>query len=205
MSCEYYYYCGDHKCSLAGRYGERITDSHYSSHCKYNGYKCDILKKNKNKTNANTYNPNNKNTNNDCFITTIVCNILGKKDNNKLLNNLRNFRDNILQKDNKYDEVLMNYDTVGPIISDCIANDKDKEIMAKGLYENALMPINSLINKKEYNKACEKYYIMTLALINYYGIKHKYNNHTDNNYGYNNTIDRKNSGHGKKKQLKKTN
>ena len=205
MACKYYYFCGDHKCSIAGKYGERITDSHYSSYCKYNGYKCDLLSKNKNKTNSNSYNPNNNNTSSDCFITTVVCNILGKKDNDKVLDSLRNFRDKVLQKDDKYKEILQSYDTVGPIISSFIINDKNREKISNGLYKEALLPISKLVEKKKYNKACEKYYIMTLMLINYYKFKHQYNNHTDNNYGYDKKIDIHNSGHGKKRVLEKSN
>ena len=206
MACEYYYFCGDHKCSLAGRYGERITDSQYASYCKYNGYKCDKLKNNKNKTNQNTHNPNNNNTSSSCFITTVVCNILGKKDNDKLLNNLRFFRDNVLQQDKeKYTEILQSYDTVGPIIANCIINDKNKSEMSNGLYNIVLKPISKLIEQNKYNEACEKYYLMTLSLINYYGLKNQYNNITDNNYGYEREIDIKKSGHGKKRVLQKTN
>ena len=37
-----------------------------------------------------------------CYITTIVCDVLGLDDDCSLLNNLRSFRDNILQKDAKF-------------------------------------------------------------------------------------------------------
>ena len=200
MTCSYYYFCGGHKCSGKGRYGDRVSDSEYSSYCKWNGLHCPVLTKGKVIHNRNSNNPNNQNNNNSsCFITTIVSNILGKKDDDKVLVNLRSFRDEVLQNDSKYDEVLKSYDTIGPVIAGCIYNDKDKEKMADGLYSNALLPISNLVVSKEYDKACERYYLMTLALINYYGLKHYYNDVVSNDYGYGNEeIDRHLSGHGKK-------
>ena len=203
MACQYYYFCGlDHRCSINGTYGDRVTDSHYSRYCKNNYKKCEYFDKTNKKTNRNTNNPNNKNNESNCFITTIICNILGKDDNDILLNNLRWFRDNILQKDDKYNEILKNYDVIGPIIATHITNDKNRLEIAKGLHNNILLPINNLILKKEYDKACERYYIMTLSLINYYGLKHNYNQITDNNYYYkDNEFKRELSGHGKRKIL----
>ncbi|MBR3161888.1 MAG: hypothetical protein IKF19_04075 [Bacilli bacterium] len=234
MVCKFYYSGGyDHKCSLINRYGDKISDKQYSNCCKYNGHSCEILKKNKNKTNSNSYNPNNKSSGSNCFITTIVCDILGNDIQNKidelfqlskrenthiikqlagfikekddidmLLNNFRGFRDNVLQNDSKYDDVLMSYDTVGPVISNCIINDDNRIDMARGLYENALIRINKLIKCEQYDEACEAYYIMTLFLINYYRLKHPYNQLVDNNYGYiEDEFDRKTAGHGKRKVL----
>lgn len=199
MACRYYYFSGfDHKCSIKGSYGSIISDSQYSRYCKNNFNRCSNFDITNKVTNKNSNNPNNGNNNSGCFITTVVCNILGKKDNDELLHNFRSFRDNVLQKDKKYEEILKSYDTVGPVVGDAICNDKEKNKMAKAIYNSFLMPINKLIKQEKYDEACERYYVMTLGLINYYGLKHEYNEHTDNNYGYNkNEIDIKNSGHGK--------
>lgn len=191
MSCMYYtfkdklfggdFWCKKEDCS--------VDDKHYYSYCKgYNYRNCDI------------YNPKNsssKNSSPDCFITTVVHDILGKKDDDKLLNNLRRFRDNILQKDKKYAELLQDYDNIGPIIADCIWCDKDAEQMANGIYDIALVPISQMIENKEYDKACEKYYLLTLSLINYYGLKHKYNHDKDLGL-YEKDFDINKSGHGKR-------
>lgn len=56
-----------------------------------------------------------------CYITTIVCHTLGYDDNCELLNILRDFRENYLKKHQEYLELLLEYDTVGPIISQNIA------------------------------------------------------------------------------------
>ena len=47
--------------------------------------------------------------------------------------------------------------------------------MANYLYETFLKPIASLVDENKDLEAIERYRIMTLALINYYGIKKVYN------------------------------
>lgn len=61
----------------------------------------------------------------DCYITTIVTKLLGLGDNNELLNTLRLFRKNTLQTNPMYKNILMEYDIIGPIIADCIENDRE--------------------------------------------------------------------------------
>ena len=73
--------------------------------------------------------------------------------------------------------------------------------MALGLYQNVLVPVANLISEKEYDKAVEKYYVMTLMLVNYYGLKHDYNDIKDDDYGYQ-SFDPSVSGHGRKLERK---
>ena len=51
-----------------------------------------------------------------CFITTVTCKILGKEDNDPVMQNLRSLRDNYIQKNPNYDMILKGYDTIGPVI-----------------------------------------------------------------------------------------
>ena len=53
----------------------------------------------------------------NCYITTLVCNRLGKEDNCEELETLRKFRNDVLQEDEKYASILFEYDTVGPQIA----------------------------------------------------------------------------------------
>ena len=69
--------------------------------------------------------------------------------------------------------------------------------MSNYLYEKFLKPKSKLIEEKKDIEAIERYKIMTLALINYYGIKKIYNNIDYNIPNFN----PKNSGHGKKLAL----
>lgn len=133
-----------------------------------------------------------------CFITTITCQILGKNDDDLILNDLRAFRDNILQQNTQYFDILKEYDSIGPVIANYLFNDPDKIQLATCLYQNIIIPINELIQKKEYQKAVEAYYQMTLLLINYYGLKHHYNTLKENDYDYPNFNPRL-AGHGRKR------
>jgi len=187
--CDFYewqsgLFCGDYYCQ---KKGATITTDTYNKYCKnYNYNNCPIYKEASNSSSS-------------CFITTVVCNILKKRDNDEILQNLRLFRNDILHTNKEYHDILKEYDIVGPILADCIINDKDKTKMAAFLYYHVLIPISNRIIQKNYDDAVEKYYLMTLSLVNYYGIKHQYNGiKKDKNY-LNYEFDPKTSGHGLKK------
>ena len=135
-----------------------------------------------------------------CYITTIVCNILGKEDNAKCLQILRNFRDNVLQKADKYKPILATYDIVGPIIADKIENDPSKEQIAFSTFTHGIKKVCELLEEKKEEDAISLYMYMTDLLIQRYDIKETY----DSEYLKN--MDMEKSGHGKVAVLKtKTN
>lgn len=183
MSCEFYkfdggFFGGDYYCI---KQEKAVSTDTYNKYCRdYNYRECSIFKHTESS---------------GCFLTTIVCQILGKKDNDEILANFRIFRDNILQPNQKYHDILKEYDVIGPMLVDCISNDNDKEKLATCLYNNVMGKINTQIKQKQYDEAVESYYIMTLSLINYYGLKHEYNQIKDNNYEYTD-FDPKTAGHG---------
>ena len=190
-SCKYYYddggiFSSRSTCLVSGE-KQIISSDFFYKYCKrdYNMRDCPLYKK---------YGPY---LSSGCFITTVVCDILGNDDSCQLLNNFRCFRDNILHSDKKYSEILQDYDNIGPMIADAIFHDKDRDIMAKGIYDNGLIPISKLIEDKKYDLACEKYYVLTLLLIKYYGLKHEYNNGKDSGI-YEKDFSLANSGHGRK-------
>ena len=189
MACSYYcwkggLFGGDYWCKKTDT---RVDDNTYQKYCKnYNYDECPVYKHNESS---------------GCFITTVTCEILGRQDDSVVMNDLRKFRDEVLHSDEKYNDILKEYDVIGPILADCIKIDPQREIMADGLYNNALVPIHELVNNKEYDKAVEKYYLMTLMLIKYYGLKHIYNSVKDDDYGYK-SFDPSVSGHGRKLERK---
>ena len=182
MSCPFYTFRqNDYYCSKNSNY---VNSDTYYKYCRNYDYDdCPVYKRN--------------DSTSGCYLTTIVCSVLNKEDDNKVLNSLRNFRDNTLQKNKEYYDILKSYDIVGPIISESINLDKDRFIMSNYLYEKFLKPISKLIEEKKDIEAIERYKIMTLALINYYGIKKIYNNIDYNIPNFN----PKTSGHGKKLAL----
>ena len=128
-----------------------------------------------------------------CFITTMVCEKLGLADDCTVLEVLRGFRNNIMQKDCKYKDMLFEYDTVGPEIARCISEDEAGVSIAQGFYNMYIEPTARYVASHEYDKAVEKYKKMTNILRNYYGIEVK--NTDSNDYDYTQ------GGHGKVRKL----
>lgn len=164
------FFSSDYICSLNNEY---IPQSYLNDYCKYD-YRV---------SNCPFYKENGPYISSSCFITTVTCDILGKDDNDLVMQKLRNFRNNILQKNEEYYEILKLYDSIGPIIANNLINDPEKEIFTPLLY-SILEKITKLIDKSDYESAIEKYIVMTLLLVNRYNLKHLFNNMIDDNYGY---------------------
>lgn len=189
MSCPYYtfksgfiggdYWCIKNDCS--------VNSELYYKYCRNYDYdNCPIYK---------------QSTSSGCFAT-IVCRILKKDDDCELLNNFRNFRDNVLQKKEAYYDILKQYDTIGPIIVQMILQRDDKEEIAAKLYAFDLLDINREIKAKNELKAVTKYTRMIKTLIKVFNLEEVYNRLQENNYGYEEFTPEL-AGHGYKKTLKK--
>lgn len=185
MSCTYYRwnggsFFGDYWCD---KKDVRVYDDDYYKYCRdYNYSECPIYKQ--------------SSSSGGCFITTITCNILGNEDNCKVLSNIRFLREEILKKDEKYLEILMDYDYIGPLIACAIDRDSEKTEMAKKLYQDVLMPVSTFIEQKNYEKAITKYQTMVMALINYYGLQGFYSSFKENSYDKS-AFNVEKSGHGR--------
>lgn len=131
-----------------------------------------------------------------CFITTVLCEILGLPDDHEVLNTLRLFRNNILQKDEKYAEILKIYDAIGPIVADSIMKDETKEQLAIDLYKSSLLPIVEEIKTNNYARAVKHYLYMTLSLVSEYNLRTTYNTLKEVDFGFTN-FNQKEAGHGK--------
>lgn len=133
-----------------------------------------------------------------CYLTTMICNILGYNDDNEYLNTMRNFRNNILQKQDKYKPLLVEYDIIGPKISESLNNDPLKNSIAFAFFHKFILPITSLIKNNKNEEAINSYICMTNNLKSLYDI-----NYTISNIEID-TADIKNSGHGTYKVKKIT-
>ena len=187
--CEF---CKDASSFFSTRYECELTNEYvpysYVDYCKNNNRvsDCPWYKKNGNKSSSS------------CFITTASCNILGKEDNDNVLNALRKFRDDILQKDTKYEDVLKLYDSIGLLLSCYMFHDKNKDNIANKVYEK-LIKLCDLIKDKKYDEAVNNYIIMTLKLVSNYKIQEKYRQIRDNNFGFSEgEFNQSNAGHGKR-------
>lgn len=130
---------------------------------------------------------------NSCYITTILCLILKFDDNCEILNIMREFRSNVLQKDIKYLSLLLEYDTIGPKIAEYLLEDENSLWIAKELLIHYIKPIIEYIQIKNFDNAVIMYTRMMNLL--------------KENYGLNDDIqilnyDWQEGGHGKVYQLK---
>ena len=187
--CEF---CKDASSFFSTRYECELTKEYvpygYINYCKsdYKVSKCPWYIKYGNKSSST------------CFITTASCNILGKEDNDNVLNSLRNFRDEVLQKDKKYENVLKLYDSIGLLLSCYMNHDNNKDYVAKEVYEK-LIKLCNLIKDKKYDDAVNNYIIMTLKLVSKYNLQKKYRQIRDDNFGFSEgEFDQSNAGHGKR-------
>lgn len=131
------------------------------------------------------YNPNsracsNRFTNDDyknppsldppCYLTTIVCEVLGYSDDCQILNILRKFREEILKKDIKYHDLLCEYDIVGPVIAQSIRKCLNPDIFSRFLLETYIIPTVECIENGKYELAVNIYKYMVEELKKLIGI-----------------------------------
>lgn len=184
MSCSYYSwkggsFFGDYWCN---KKDARVDSDTYYKYCRNWDYgDCPIYK--------------HEESSPPCFITTVLCQILGLPDDHETLNALRNFRDNILQKDKQYEEILKIYDVIGPLVADSIRKDANREKLALDLYKLSLLPIVEEIKKQNYTRAIKHYLYMTLSLVSEYNLRNTYNCLQAKNFGIKD-FDQSTAGHG---------
>ena len=102
-----------------------------------------------------------------CYITTIVCNRLGYRDDCIALDVLRSFREDVLQKDEQYKPILFEYDTVGPLIAQKL--ESEDITLVQRIFSFFLHPIVEMIQNGKKEEAIERYSTMTKSLEDYYG------------------------------------
>jgi len=130
-----------------------------------------------------------------CYITTIICKKLGLDDNCDTLNSLRKLRNDIMIPNEKYHILLAEYDIIGPVIANKIAEDQDTEQMLwENVYDCYLDKTAKYVENQQEDKAINKYIEMINSLKTYYSI---YDEVTELPKNY----DISKSGHGKVKTL----
>ena len=104
-----------------------------------------------------SHTPNSGYTPSGCYITTMVCNILGYQNDCALLTLLRKFRENVLKCDFKYYQLLIQYDMIGPEISRAIYQKDDKYAFALHMCDEFLFPCAEAIKEGMLDGAVEIY------------------------------------------------
>ncbi len=106
----------------------------------------------------------------NCYITTAICDILGFEDDCDYLRTLRGFRDNYMMNKSELFPLLEEYDEIGPIISDCLWNDENKESVANNILEFGIKPSYFFIKDGDEESAIKTYVNMVNALKDLYGL-----------------------------------
>ena len=106
-----------------------------------------------------------------CYITTVICDILGYNDNCETLNMLRLFRENILKCDFKYTDLLLQYDLVGPEISNQLKTMEDNYEYSLKLYHSFLIPCVYAIKEGYVVEAVKIYKNMVTTLCETFNIE----------------------------------
>ena len=118
----------------------------------------------------NMYKNSSQHTSSGCYLTTVMCNILGYPDDNYYLQTLRTFRDTVLKKDIKYYPLLVTYDVIGPTIAINLSKDQNKEAIAKTMFNNYISKAVNAIEENKVNEATNIYVAMTNVLAEKYNI-----------------------------------
>lgn len=109
--------------------------------------------------------------NNRWYIVSAICKILGLSDNYECVSLLHNFRVNVLEKDTRYDDMLAEYDIVGPVIANLLKSDCESKELCKKLLQVYLIKVLELIKNGDNEEALNKYIDMVNLLRDIYGIK----------------------------------
>lgn len=122
-----------------------------------------------NSSRENMYENSRSHISSGCYITTIMCKLLGMNDNNYYLQTLRNFRNRMKTNINDL-PLLVLYDQIGPMIAEAIENDENGEQIAYTLFKRYIVPAVSAIEESQDNTAKDIYIAMTYALGERYNI-----------------------------------
>lgn len=110
---------------------------------------------------------------NGCYITTILCDVMGMPDDNIFLNTLRMFRNNKMKTNELFKPLLVEYDIIGPIIAKSIKDDPRREMICQNLFNLVIYKMIPLIindTKKTDLEAIKLYMDMTNILKEGYNI-----------------------------------
>lgn len=187
-------YLGDDCDSYGKYYCEKKGEDHYATDGKCYSF-CEAYSRS-NSTRQNMYdNSYGHQGSGGCYLTTIMCKILGYEDNNYYLNTLRRFRDNTMKENPEYVPLLVTYDIVGPTIAYELFHDKNREIIAKAFFDRYITKAVTAIEEDKEKEAINIYRSMTETLAEQYVIK----THTIDisNYQY----DKETLGHARVRKL----
>lgn len=105
------------------------------------------------------------------YIATFVNETLGSDICENYFTILVDFRENYLQQNLKYTNFLVQYDLYGRLLANSLAKDEQKELIARTILFDHIIPICTAIDAQNYDEAYGKYLDMFETLKNLYQIK----------------------------------
>ena len=161
-------YLGE-SCDYEGRYWcDRKGENRYASDSKCYNF-CEAYSRS-NYSRENMYENSARHTSSGCYLTTIMCKLLGYDDNNYYLKTLRDFRDNVMKHDRRYIPLLITYDLVGPAIAKSLENDPNGKKIATDCFIEYITPAIKAIHNDDTNTAINIYTAMTQKLGKRYSV-----------------------------------
>lgn len=161
-------YLGENADSYGKYYCDRKGERHYACDPKCYNF-CEAYSRS-NSARENMYDNSSSHSSSGCYLTTVMCHILGYPDDNYYLQTLRTFRDTTLKQDIKYYPLLLTYDIVGPKISENLYNDEFRETIAKRLFNCYITKAIDAIEHNDTTTAVNIYVAMTHSLARRYNI-----------------------------------
>ena len=95
--------------------------------------------------------------NTGCFISTAICEIIGKDDDCDELQTLRGFRDNVLCKEPSLKAMVDEYYLISPPLADALRKMSNKHEIAEELFENHIDIILKQINQNKISETVSSY------------------------------------------------
>lgn len=147
-------------------------EDHYASDKKCYNYHLDKDRSERDMQSAYDYSVSYQNDTNYCYITTVICDMLGYPDKNYYLNTLRKFRErNKLNP--SYQPIFISYDIYGPEIAKKLLEVENKGAVGLALLQEYIVPACMEIEAKNDEKAKEIYTRMTMVLARKFNIDMK--------------------------------
>ena len=103
------------------------------------------------------------------YISTVAGMVLKKDYNDSVQDSIRSLKNDYLEKDEKYSDLLSMYDYIGPQIAKKIDEDPNRVEVSTKVYK-ILARISKLVEKEEIDKATGYYSQMVGVLINKYDL-----------------------------------
>ena len=115
---------------------------------------------------------NNSSDGGGCFITTACIEHMGLEDDCEQLNILRMFRDKLIEEDELFREIVLDYYKKAPSVVKKITESDNKDEILENLYNELVVPCVEMLKNNEIEEAKECYVSTYKKLLKTYNVGH---------------------------------